>query len=95
MAQAPTQASWEKDPSSVLDYALDWSEWLATNEAISGSTWTPSAGIFVNSDSSTGSVTTVWLSGGTAGLPYTVVNHITTNQGRQDERTITIRVRDR
>jgi hypothetical protein len=87
--------SWDKDPDAILDYALDWSKWLATNETIVSSTWTPSAGIVVESDSSTASVTTVWLSGGEAGLPYVVVNHIVTNQGREDDRTITIRVRDR
>lgn len=95
MAAQPTSASWDKDPDAVLDYGLDWSDWLANSETITGSTWTPSAGITVESNSSTGSATTVWLSGGVAGLPYTVVNHITTNQGRQDDRTITIRVRER
>jgi hypothetical protein len=37
----------------------------------------------------------VWLSGGTPGYPFTIVNHIVTDQGRQDDRTITIRVRER
>lgn len=79
----------------MLDYSLDWSKWLANNEHITGSAWTPSAGMIVESDTSTGVVTTVWLSGGTPGYPFTIVNHVTTDQGRQDDRTITIRVRER
>lgn len=79
----------------MLDYSLDWSKWLANNEHIISSTWTPSAGVTVESNTSTGVVTAVWLSGGTPGFPFTIVNHIITDQGRQDDRTITIRVRER
>jgi hypothetical protein len=86
---------WDKDPDAVLDYCLDWSKWLANNEHITQSTWTPSAGVTVESTTATASVTTVWLSGGTPGYPFTIVNHIVTDQGRQDDRTITIRVRER
>jgi hypothetical protein len=42
-----------------------------------------------------GGVATVYLSGGSVGSNYAVVNRITTAAGRVDERTITILVRDR
>lgn len=29
-----------KDPSAILDYTIDWSEWLPTDDAISTATWT-------------------------------------------------------
>ena len=39
--------------------------------------------------------TRLYLSGGTAGEDYRVINTITTEEGRIDERTIEIRVRQR
>jgi hypothetical protein len=84
-----------KDPDAVLDYGFDWSQWLSPNEQIVTSTMIASSGINVNSSMNTISQTTVWLSGGTAGFPYTITNRITTNQGRTDDRTITIRVAQR
>lgn len=84
-----------KDPDDVLDYSFDWSAWLATSETISTSDWTPSAGIVVDSETNTTTTTTVWLSGGTAGQPYTVTNRITTNQARTVDRTMTIRVKNK
>ncbi len=82
-------SSYTKDPAAVLDYAVDWSAWLG-DDTITASTWTAAAGITIDSDTHTATVATVWLSGGTAGEKYAVVNHVTTAQGRQDERTLTI-----
>lgn len=84
-----------KDPDAILDYGFDWSQWLGGGEQITSSTMFASPGINVNSSSNTTTSATVWLSGGTAGFPYTVTNRITTNQGRTDDRTITIRVQNR
>lgn len=92
MADGPT---YTMDSDAVLDFAFEWASWLSTLETISSSTITASPGITVNSTSNTTTKVTVWLSGGTAGKPYTVANRITTNQGRTDERTITIRVVNR
>lgn len=87
---------WEKDPSAVLDWAFDWSNWLSTSETITGTpTITVDTGITMGSQSNTTSKVTVWLSGGTPGTTYKVACRITTNQGRTDERTIGIRVTDR
>jgi hypothetical protein len=84
-----------KDPDAVLDYGFNWSEWLADGETIVASVWTVPAGITKDSDSFTDTVSSIWLSGGIAGTNYDVVNHITTSAGRQDDRTIKIRVRNR
>ena len=60
-----------KDPSAVLDYVFDWTEWLATGETIADYTITADTGITVDSSTkTTGKVTIVWLSGGTAGINY-------------------------
>lgn len=84
-----------KDPNAVLDYSIDWSSWLQTNETISTSTWTVQTGLTKDSSSNTTTVATVWLSGGTAGNTYTAMNRIVTNQNRTEDRTIYIRVEER
>ena len=97
-----------KDPSAVLDYKFDWKaktnntgqkDWLASGETISTKTITelPSGGITVDSSalSDTNTSVTVWLSGGTAGDDYTVACKITTSASRTDERSITIKCRQR
>jgi hypothetical protein len=89
MADGPT---YSMDVNAVLDFAWDWSNWLAPLETIVTSTVTASPGISVDSSTNSTSKVTVWLSGGTSGRIYTVTNLISTNQGRTDERTITIRV---
>lgn len=84
-----------KDPDAVLDYIFNWAEWLATGETISSSTVTVPAGITKDSESNTTNTATVWLSGGTEGERYVITNSITTNQGRTDDRSMTIRVSNR
>ena len=83
-----------KDPSAVLDYTIDWSDWL-DSDTISTSTWTVPTGLTEDSDTNTTTTATVWLSSGTAGTQYTVINHIVTAGGREDDRSIYIMVEDR
>jgi hypothetical protein len=85
----------EKDPESVLDYAIDWSDWLATGDEVSTSTWTVPSGITKDSDSKTTTKTTIWLSGGVPNADYSLTNRIVTIQGRTTDRTILIQVRNR
>ena len=84
-----------KDPGAILDYTVDWTDWLASGETISTSTWTLPSGITEQSSTNTTASTTVWLSGGTDGDTYEVVNHIVTSQSRTDERTIYIIVKNK
>jgi hypothetical protein len=84
-----------KDPSAVLDYAFDWTEWLATGETITDYTITADTGITVDSSTEDTGKVTVWLSGGTAGINYKVACLITTSASRTDERTIWIKVVER
>lgn len=94
------------DPQAVLDYRWDWksstngysgTDWLGTDEIITSHTVTADSGITVDSSSLASAATAVvaWLSGGTVGETYNVVCHIVTNQGREDDRTIRLRVRQR
>ena len=84
-----------KDPAAVLDYAFDWSEWMAEGDGITDCTLTVPDGLTLASESSTSDTVLFWLSGGTAGTDYLITCHIETSQGRIDERTMTVTVRER
>ena len=79
-----------KSPAANLDYGVDWSQWLASGETISTSTWTVATGITAGTMSNTNTEAVVWLSGGVPGVTYTALNQITTSQGRTDARTLHI-----
>lgn len=84
-----------KDPSSVLPYTVDWTEWLVPGDTITAVQWTAQSGITVAQSpapSNTADTATVWLSGGSAGKTFTVDCLITTSQGMQDARQLIIEV---
>ena len=83
------------DPDAVLDYQVDWSAWLAESETISSYTITVTGTVTVDSDTDDGASVTVWLSGAADDERPKVACRITTNQGRTDERTFDLSVRDR
>lgn len=89
------------DPQAVLPYAWDWTAWLAAegSDTIAAATVAVVGDGLTLADDPPVAVTTTrvtaWLSGGTAGDDVDVRCHITTDGGREDERTITIKVRDR
>jgi len=85
----------EKDPQAVLDYQWDWSDWLAESETITAATVTVPTGITKTSQTDATTSVTVWLSGGTAGLVYTLDCLVTTSAGRTDSRKIIVHVQDR
>lgn len=84
-----------KDPDANLDYGFDWSDWLATAETISSVFWTVPTGITNTDEDFTDTTASIWLSSGTVGTSYSVACKITTSAGRVDERTMTIRVKQR
>ena len=90
------KATITKDPQAVLDYSWDWAAWLAAvSDTISSISIAADTGLSVASSAFVGGVVTAWLSGGTAGTTYRVVCHITTAGGRQDERSVFIKVVER
>lgn len=90
------EKNFDKDPSAVLDYAFDWDEyWLRDSETISSYVVTVDTGLTKDSDSKSSGIVTVWLSGGTHGEDYIVACLISTNLGRDEERSINIRCRNR
>ena len=80
-----------KDPDEVLDYQIDWTARLAT-DTITASTWIVPASITKDSDSFTGTATTIWLSAGTNGTSLKITNRIVTAKGRTMEESVNIRI---
>ena len=92
--------TFDKDPDAVLDYNIDWTDWLNADavypDTIATSVWsTESADISIDSDSATLTSTKVVVSGGIRNTRYTLVNRITTANGYQDDRSIFLRVRNK
>lgn len=85
----------KKDPNAILDYGFNWASWLVTGETITTSTWTVPTGITQYDTGRSNTVTTIWLSGGTVGGEYDIVNHIVTSDGREEDRTLTVAVMER
>lgn len=84
------------DPDALLDYSVDWSDWLPSTDTIATSTWSISpSGPTLSSSTNDTTTTTIWVDGCTAGVTYTLTNHITTADGREDDRTITLQCGDR
>jgi hypothetical protein len=83
----------DKDPVAILDYTIDWSDWLDT-DTIKTSTWEADTGITIDATSGTTTATTVWLSGGTAETKYEITNTITTLGGRTTRQSFTLWVKN-
>jgi len=84
----------DKDPESTLQYTFDYTNWLATSETISTSSFAidsisgDSDPLVVsgNSIASGNKKTNVVLTGGTAGNIYTVRNTIATNDSQTERK---------
>src|SRR5271166_6878394 len=97
-----TVVTWSKDPKGVLDYLLDWTQYLPVGDTITASTWSVAniqpadvTPLVVGTTTHTAATTTVWLSGGTVGVSYVVENQIVTTNGRTDERSCKVTVKER
>lgn len=85
-------ATYYQDPVSTLDYNIDWTAWLG-GDTISSSTWITHPDITISNTTFTGVITTVYLTGGTAGKTYKVKNKISTTNGRTEEETFDLTIR--
>lgn len=90
----------EKDPDATLDYAFDWTQWLALNpgDSIAGVEFIADPSLTVESQAFDANTATVWLSGGVAptGAPnkLRVTCRITTTNSppRIDDRSVFLRI---
>ena len=89
-----------KDPEAVLDSAIDWgAQYLDEGDLLADSSWTVNpdepGGITVVGSDFGESISRVQAAGGLPGRVYRVANRVTTQSGRTDERSITLRVEQR
>ncbi len=84
-----------KDPNEVVDYDITWADQMTDlDDTIATSTWTVPAGITKDTSSNTTTRTKVWLSGGTTGETYTLLNRITTTGGRTLDQSVKLKMKD-
>lgn len=90
-----------KDEDAVLTYSLDWSDWLPSGSTITANSFTVETlagdtdALTKVAQSNTDTVTTVKLSGGTAGKIYKVYNTITITGSLIERRYFRIKVQAR
>lgn len=89
------------DPNSRLDFTIDWSGWLRTDETIESHTIT-AVGVTVDEHSEAAGVVTVWVKDGVPGVRLSdgkssaaVTCHVVTDAGREDDRTLRFIVQER
>jgi hypothetical protein len=85
----------EKDPYAVLDYSLDWTNWMPSGDTITSISVTADSGITIDSTTNTDFIATAYISGGTAGTIYNIEFKIVTTNGLQDSRNFRIKVIER
>lgn len=86
-----TPTGFDKDPNAVLDYVVDWTDWLG-EDTIQASQFIVPTGLVLDSHTNDAKTTTVWLSGGEDLALYDVVNRIVTVGGRQEDHTIRFKI---
>lgn len=89
--------TYSHDPSARLDYTFSWAGLLVGTDVIVSATVTPDVAGIVTLDPAThdDKTVTVWATGLSVNGKVRLVCHITTAEGRQDERTIILYVKDR
>jgi len=88
-----------KDPGAVLDYLIDWGAEYLSGDMLAASEWSvvpdETDGVSIAGSSFDATTSTVKAAGGVAGSIYRLVNRVTLQSGRVDERSITLRVEER
>lgn len=88
-----------KHPEATLDYAIDWGSDYLSGEALETSDWSiepdEAGGAAIASSLFDLLTTTATIGGGVVGHIYRVTNHVTTTSGRDDSRSIMLRVEKR
>jgi len=82
------------DPDAILDYPVDFSDWLGDDVYASHTVMT-TEGLTVQSSDFAGGVVTVWLTGGTLGRKASFTVRMVTAAGRRDDRTLWLKIKDR
>ena len=78
-----------KTEPGVIDYKVDWSDWLGV-DLITSSTWDIPADLVMDSEEESFTDATVWISGGNLNTVYQLTNIIETINGRTDARSFNL-----
>lgn len=88
-----------KDPDAVLDYAVDWAAEYLDGDKIAESLWSvapaEAGGVAVIASRFEPGMAIVQAGGGIAGRVYQLTNHVVLVSGREDSRSILLRVEKR
>lgn len=82
----------QKDPSTTLDYGIDYALWMSSGDTISSSVFS-GGGLSVTSQSISSHTAICFVtSGGTSDALYKISNRIVTTQGRTEERSFYLHI---
>jgi hypothetical protein len=88
-----------KDPDAVLDYSVDWGVDYLSGDVLTESRWTicpaEAGGLSILSNVFDLKSSTVQVGGGKVGRIYRLTNNVVTAEGREDSRSIMLRVEKR
>jgi hypothetical protein len=84
-----------KDPDDIIDYQIDFTNWLADGDTISSSTVSAPAGITLVSSSNNTTAIAARLSGGTLGTTYVVPCQATLADGQKITHTLVADIRSK
>lgn len=95
-ARAQLTFSSSKDPSDVIDYAMDFKQ-LLQSDTINTATVAATDGLSIDSSSVSGNIVTLFVSGGSAGQTEVATVKIVTNNAtpRTFERSFEIEVKEK
>lgn len=82
-------AEMAKTPGALLDYTIDWSQYLDSGDELITITWDTGA-LTLDSQVDSSTTAVARIGGGTAGRKYTITCHITTASAQEDERSIVL-----
>ena len=69
--------TFEKTPEGILDYSIDYTNWLASGASIASSVWTLDPPLNPESFAFSPTQTSVFISGGVDGETYCATNTVT------------------
>lgn len=83
-----------QDPEARLDYYWDWAaEWLLPPDTIA--TFSVTGDMTIEDENETDGVVVAWLSGGAVGSKIVVTCAVESVEGRKDQRSICIEIKER
>jgi hypothetical protein len=91
----------DKDPYAILDYTLDFVDWMPAGDSITSATVTAetiagdSSALTIDSTGVTANTVTANISAGTAGNTYNIEYKIVTTNGLRDSRNFRIKIIER